>query len=196
MSFNLTSVLETIAPTLATMLGSPLAGTAVTALESAFGLAQGAGVDGITKVVQSGNMTPDIIAAVRATDQKHAELMKQMGVDLTKMQLAHEEAMSAEVEQDRNSARQREEVVKDKTPSHLAYMIIGGFFIMSIAQVVALMGFGDLVAKVPKEGWVLIGNLSGYLAAEAKAASQYYFGETAGSSRKTEIIAKSQPVQE
>ena len=51
MNFNLKAALGSIAPTLATMLGGPLAGTAVTALEGALGLAPGAGTDEVTKVV-------------------------------------------------------------------------------------------------------------------------------------------------
>ena len=64
MAFDLVKSLESIAPTLATMLGGPMIGGAVTALESAFGLTPGAGTDGITQVIQGGGMTPEIISAV------------------------------------------------------------------------------------------------------------------------------------
>ena len=88
----LATAIGSFAPTLATMLGGPLAGTAVTALESAFGLAPGAGADAITQVVQGGGMTPDIIAKVREADQKHAEVMGQQGIDLAKLNADHAEA--------------------------------------------------------------------------------------------------------
>ena len=71
------------------MLGGPLAGTAVTALEGAFGLQAGAGPEAITQAVQSGAMTPEVVAAMRAADQKHAEAMAQQGIDLEKLNLAH-----------------------------------------------------------------------------------------------------------
>ena len=105
MAFDLKSALASIAPTLATMMGGPLLGTAVTALESAFNLAPGSGVDAITKVVQTGGMTPDIIAAVRAADQKHAEIMGQQGIDLAKMNLDFESAQTKVVIEDRIDAR-------------------------------------------------------------------------------------------
>ena len=89
MSTDLKSLVSTIAPTLATMLGGPLAGTAVTALEGAFGLQAGAGPEAITQAVQSGAMTPEVVAAMRAADQKHAEAMAQQGIDLEKLNLAH-----------------------------------------------------------------------------------------------------------
>ena len=64
MAFDLKSAITTIAPTLAGMLGGPLAGTAVVALEGALGLSQGAGTDAVTNVLQSGAVSPDQIAAV------------------------------------------------------------------------------------------------------------------------------------
>lgn len=190
MSFDIKSVLATIAPTLATMLGGPFAGTAVTALESAFGLAPGSGVEAITKVVQGGAMTPEIIASVRAADQKHAEIMSQQGIDLEKINNAHQEAILASEVSDRNGARQREVAVKDTTPRNLAYTVIGGFLGISILQLVALMFFPVEAAAIPPQGWLLIGNISGYLAGEAKQAGAYYFGNSAGSDEATKLLSQ------
>ena len=191
--FDLKSAIGSIAPTLATMLGGPFAGQAVSALEEAFGLAPGAGVDGITKVVQSQGMTPDVIAAVRAADQKHAEIMDQHKIDLEKINLDFQAAMTQAETSDRDSARKREMDIKDSTPANLAYGIIGGFFVVSIVQLVALMGYAEIVSQIPSQGWLLIGNISGYLASEAKAASSYYFGTTQDSGKKTELLYQSQP---
>ena len=188
MAFDLKQTIASIAPTLATMLGGPLAGTAVTALEGAFGLAPGSGQDAITKVVQTGNMTPDIIAAVRAADQKHAELMKQMDIDLAKLNLSHEELLAQTDAGDRDSARKREIAVKDHTPERLAYIMIGGFFAISLAQLISIMGWPDVVSKIPNQGWLIIGNISGYLAAESKQAAAYFLGSTAQSHAKDDTI--------
>ena len=194
--FDLKSALVSIAPTLATMLGSPLAGAAVTALESAFGLTAGVGTDGITKVVQGAGMTPEIISAVRAADQKHAEIIAQQGIDLEKLSRDYQTVMAQTDAGDRDSARKREMAIKDGTPAALAYMIIGGFFVVSIVQLIALMGYAEIVSLIPSQGWLLIGNISGYLANEAKAASSYYFGTTQDSGQKTEMLYKSQPAQQ
>lgn len=190
----LSGVLTSVAPTLATMLLGPMGGAAVTALEAAFGLSAGSGADAITKVVQAGGMTPDIMAAVRAADQKHAEIMGQQGIDLKKLNSDHEAAMAASGNADRDSARRREVEVKDRTPANLAYMIIGGFFGVAIAQLVALMGWPEVAAKIPAQGWVIVGNISGYLAAEAKAAASYYFGTTQDSGKKTDLLAQAEPI--
>ena len=69
MAFDLRSALTSFAPALATMLGGPLAGAAVQALESALVLAQGAGIDGITTAMSAG-MTPESVASVRSADQR------------------------------------------------------------------------------------------------------------------------------
>ena len=67
-----------------------LPGVAVTALETAFGLKPGAGADSVTQVLQSGAMTPEIAANVRAADQHHAEVMAQQGIDLAELNAALE----------------------------------------------------------------------------------------------------------
>jgi hypothetical protein len=115
MSFDIKAALASIAPMLTTMLAGPLAGSAVAALEDCFGLQAGSGVDGITKVVQSGGMTPEIIAAVRARDQEHAEKLKQADIDLAKLNADHEAAMAATDAGDRDSARKREIAVRGLT---------------------------------------------------------------------------------
>lgn len=194
MSFDIKAALGGIAPTLATMLGGPLAGAAVGALVDAFGLKpsgdQAKDLGAITAVVQDGKMTPEIIAAVRAADQKHAEVMSQQGIDLAKLNAAHEEAQDKTAAGDRDSARRREMELKDKIPAHLAYMVIGGFFVVALAQLIAFIGWPEQVTKIPSQAWVIIGNISGYLAAEAKSAAAYYFGTTSGSRAKDETIDK------
>ena len=181
------SAIGTIAPWLAGTLGTPVAGVAVKAICDLFGLsANSATPENVTAAIAGA--TPDRLIALKQADQKHQEFMTQIGYD----NLQKLESIAA---QDRDSARNREIQTKDRTPAHLAYMIIGGFFGVATAQLVALMGWPDIAAKIPAQGWVIIGNISGYLAAEAKAAAAYYFGTTQDSGRKTELLAQSGPVQ-
>ena len=125
MGFDLKGAIGSIAPTLATMLGGPLAGAAVSALTGAFGLTstgdQSKDLGAISDVVQNGAMTPDMISQVRAADQKHLEIIGQQGVDLAKLNADHEAAMAQISVGDVASARQREVAVKDSTPRVLAY---------------------------------------------------------------------------
>jgi hypothetical protein len=194
MAFDLKSVIGTIAPTLATMLGGPLAGTAVTALESAFGLAPGSGAEAITNVVQSGQMTPEIIAAVRASDQKHAELMGEQGIDLQKLNLAHEEAGDALEVDDRKSAR-------TVNSSREAVWWIAVCVLVTFALIMASVLYGcfvlvtggmpvkdvSIVAAIAG----LVGSVVGYVAANAQTVINFIFGGSLGSEKKTDALADS-----
>jgi hypothetical protein len=188
MSFDLRTALGTIAPTLATMLGGPLAGAAVTALEGAFGLAPGSGTDAITKVVQSGAMTNETLAAVRAADQKHAELMGQQGIDLVKINADHEAALASTDAADRTSARQTN-ASKDQT-WWIAIAILGTF--ASIMGVVLwgcwmLLQGGITIKDVSVVAAIsgLVGSVVGYVAANAQTVVNFIFGGSLGSERKT-----------
>jgi len=187
MNFDLKSVIASIAPTLATMLGGPLAGVAVTALEGAFGLKPGAGTDGITQVLQTGAMTPDTIAAVRAADQKHAEIMAQQGIDVQKLNAAHDEAVTKAFVDDRSSARSMQVAVKSVIPAVFGSAIIMGTLCAAGAILTGHVAMGDTTTAT------MVGTVIGYLFGEAKAVLAFYFGDTQGSARKTELLAQSTP---
>lgn len=183
MSFDLKKAIASVAPTLATMLGGPLAGTAVTALESAFGLTPGAGQDGITQVIQGGGMTPEVIAQVRARDQEHAEKLKQADIDLAKLNADHEAAMAATDAADRDSARRREIAVRGWTTPALAWLVVGASVALGAAVVTGY------VTKDPAQA-TLVGTVLGYVFSEAKQVLAYYFGSSFGSERKTELLSQ------
>jgi hypothetical protein len=175
--------IASFAPTLANMLGGPLAGTAVTALEQALGLAPGSGPDAITEVVQT-SMTPDAIAKVRQADQEHAEKMKQLDLDLLKLNQTHDEAFAQTDAADRDSARKREVAVKDWTPSLLAYGVTAGFF--------GTLGF-MLVNGKPATGGDALLVMLGALGGAWASVISYYFGSSASSKGKDQLLFQSVP---
>ncbi len=185
---TLATAIGSMAPTIATMLGGPLAGVAVSSLEGALGLRNSAnpadGAQSITNALQSAALTPEQIAAVRAADQRHAEVMGQQGIDLEKINAAHAEAFAHIDEEDRDSARKREETVKDSTPRNLAYLVILGSGAM----------FAFTLAGMTKVDSALAGTLIGYLVSEMKQVLSYYFGTSASSARKDDALASSVPV--
>lgn len=194
MGFDIKTALASIAPTLATMLGGPLAGTAVTALEGALGLKPGAGQDGITQVLQSGALTPDQVAAVRAADQKHAEIMGQQGIDIAKLNADQEAALVADAVDNTKDARKnnadRDAVWVIAAVILLTFAVMmgavlwgcwtllqGGIIIKDVSVVAAISG--------------LVGSIVGYLAANALTVVQFIYGGSMGSEKKTDALASS-----
>lgn len=178
----LATAIAGFAPTLATMLLGPLAGTAVSALEQVFGLQKGAGPDAITQIVQSGAMTPDQLVAVRVADQKHAEIIEQQKIDLAKINADHDAAFAAIDAQDRASARAREVALKDWMPKFIACLVV----IAVIGAEGSLLYFGQ-----PKgiDG-VVLGRILGTLDSALIMVLSYYFGSSAGSSKKDQILGE------
>ena len=194
MAFDLKSVIASIAPTLATMMGGPLLGTAVSTLEAAFGLNPGAGADGITKVVQGGGMTPDVIAAVRKSDQLHAELMGQQGIDLVKLNLANEQASASLVVDDRKDARKANSG-RDAV-WWIAIAILATFAFIMAAVLYgcwSLLSGGITIKDVSVVAAVagLVGAVVGYVSANAQTVVNFIFGGSLGSEKKTDAMASS-----
>ena len=86
--------------------------------------------------------------------------------------------------QDRESARQREVGVKDYTNRILAFVVTGSFLAMVACT---LLGYAHVDGA-------LAGTLVGYLSAKAEQVLAYYFGSSAGSAAKTELLARAQPI--
>lgn len=122
--------------------------------------------------------------------QKAREFEATNQTTILKITVDAEQAIYEAEVKDRDSARNREVQIKDNTPRRLAYILIGGFLGVSVLQLVALMFFPTEAASIPPQGWLLIGNISGYLANEAKQAGGYYFGTSQDSGRKTELLAQ------
>ena len=186
------TILGAIAPTAATLLAGPFAGLAVKFLGPVFGLSGDAlattstAVTAIQDALTQGQMSADQVLALKQAELALTQHMTDNNLKLAELDILADQVVTA----DRADARNREVQVKDRTPAYLAYTIIGGFFFISLTQLIALMGWPDFAARIPAQGWLLIGTISGYLAAEAKAASSYYFGTTSDSGRKTELLAQ------
>jgi hypothetical protein len=171
MAFDWKAAVSTVAPTLGTMLGGPLAGTAISAILGVFGLDSGASEAQIAKAVQ--NATPEQLLALKAEDNRHAEAMEQLG-------LKREEIAAT----DRGSARERETKTGDVwTPRVLATVVIGGFF----ACVGAVM-FGAVEGIKDPLTAGMVGSLIGYASAKADQVVSYYFGSSASSKAKDDTV--------
>lgn len=167
MSTDWKEIVRTVAPSIATALGTPLIGIAIQALSTALlGKSDGT-IDEVSAAVIGA--TPEQLIAVKKADQDFTVKVKELDVELEKIGAS-----------DRASARQREIVVKDKTPKVLAFIIVIGFIATAIG---VLSGY----ARVET---VLAGTIIGYISAKAELVLTYYFGSSAGSDRKTDLLSK------
>ena len=178
MSFNLKATIGAVAPWLATALGGPLAGQAVASIASAMGLKPNAQMEDIQSALAAGQLTGDQLVAMKAAELQFQQAMAQAGFTQTK----DLESIAAS---DRDSARKREEVVKDWTPRILAYGVTLGFF--------AVLTF-MLLQPIPPTAHDALLLLLGALQTAWVGIVTYYFGSSAGSARKSELMAQAPPI--
>jgi len=160
--------LKSIAPTIATVLGGPLAGMAVQAIGSAMGMSDATG-DRIKDMLTAGNLNGEQVAAI-----KKAEL--ELAAKLAELKIKPEEIAA----QDRASARQMQATVRSRIPGTLAVLVTLGFFGILIGMMA-----GEL--KTANSEALLI--MLGALAAAWGAVVNFYFGSSAGSTAKNDLLA-------
>lgn len=182
MAFDIKAAIISFAPTLAAMLGGPLAGTAVAALESAFGLTEGAGIEGVTKILQAGSMTPEMVATVRAADQKHEEALAANGVDILRINTDHDIALGTMEVGDRNSARKAS--VDGGTAKEL-FILSLILLLITLGTEIAILFFG--YPKVVSD--IIVGRVLGLMDSVALMVLAFHYGSSAMSARKTELLA-------
>ncbi len=170
-------ILGTIAPWIGTALGGPLGGMAVEAAANALGLSEKS-VDSL-KTALSG-ATPDQMLALKKADQDFAIKMKELGFQ----QLKEIEALTVE---DRKDARAMQSSLRSVVPPTLSIFITGGYFTILIG-----MMLGKLQANDSQALLIMLGSLGTAFG----MVMSFWFGTTAGSSAKTEMLANSVPIKE
>ncbi|TAN60750.1 hypothetical protein EPN18_07995 [bacterium] len=166
MTFDWKTLVETVAPTLATALGGPLAGMATQAISAAvLGKPDGAH-DELSAALESA--TPDTLLKLKQAEQDFAVKMKELGIEAEKI-----------AANDRDSARKREMAVKDKVPAHLAYFVFAGFF----ATLAAI-----IFVDIPAAAHDILLSMCASLGTLAITITTYYYGSSSGSAQKTAMI--------
>lgn len=166
--FDWKKLVGSVAPTIATALGGPLAGVATSAISTALlGKTDGKESE-IVQALQTGGA--DALLKLKQADQDFAVKMREMDIDIEKINAA-----------DRDSARKREISLGDWTPRVLAFIFVIGFF---VAQYIVF------TSGVPDANRELIARVLGTLDASLVMILTYYFGSSAGSAKKNETIGK------
>lgn len=168
-------VLKTVAPTIADTAAGPFAPLVDPIMRVIFGSSD-------PKAVEMGllNATPDQLLALKNAENAHIEKLAQLGIDTTKLVL-----------DDLANARAMEVSTRDPTVARLAWLVIGGFMVMSAGVIVGLF-LAPAQAKMllTGEAGLFFGTIFGYLANEAKQAAAFYFGSTLASQAKDTTIAE------
>lgn len=178
---SLAGAVASFAPTLATMLGGPLAGSAVSALEGAFGLKQGAGADAVTDAMKAGGMTPEIAASVRKADQDYEIQLKAADFNLQKLNADSQASLNAGIVADVADARKAN--AGNETILYVGMFILASFL---VAMIVVLWGCWALISgkieiTAQQAGMFaavtgLVGAIVGYFASNAQTVVNYLFG--------------------
>ena len=159
--------LSTIAPTIASALGGPLAGLAVEAVSKAIGIDP----KDVTKTIADGKLSGDQIALIKQAEVQMAARAQELGLDFAKLAV-----------DDRKSARDMQSKNNSFIPGVMAIMVTIGFFGI-------LIGLMTGTFKTSEALMLMLGSLgtawTGIIA--------FYFGSSAGSQAKDQLLHQSSP---
>lgn len=168
MNLDWKSIVGTVAPTIATALGGPLAGVAVKSIAGKLLGRPEATDDEVEQAVLGAD--PQTLLRLRELDVEFKKSMTDAGIRL--------EQIAAD---DRANARARETQVRDHTPAILAYAITFGFF--------GTLGF-MLVNGKPETGGDALLVMLGSLGTAWAGVIAYFFGSSSGSRKKDEALSQ------
>ena len=172
MAFDWKSLVKSIAPTIGTALGGPLGGVAGLALSKALGIGDDAAKDDTALAAAVQGASPDQLLKLKQADLDFALQMKKLGFE-------NLQALEAIAAGDRANARDREIRLRDWMPKALAGAVVLGWL-----GVQAFL----LRHEVPGGTREMVLRMLGTLDGAVMLVLGYYFGSSAGSARKDEIL--------
>jgi len=186
--FDWKGTIGKVAPWIAATLGGPAAGLAIDAVCKAVGLVPSlANAQKAAEMAATGSLTGEQFLALQVSEQLHQQKMIEMGykslVDLEEISF-----------KDRDSARNREIKTGDSwTPRILAgFVVLCWIGINAFLVRHAMVKPGDTSALDSNMEPMLM-RILGTLDAALSFVLAYYFGSSAGSSRKDELLHDSTP---
>jgi len=161
--------LAQLAPTIASALGGPLAGMAAEVLATKLGVP----ADQAQKALETGKLTSDQVAAIQQAEIELKLKAQEMGLDFA--QLAND---------DRKSARDMQTNTHSWIPPVMAIIVTIGFFGILFALMSGRVTKGD-------EVMIMLGSLG----TAWTGIISFYFGSSASSQKKDELLHKSTPTE-
>ena len=172
---NWKDTLASIAPTVATALGGPLAGAAVGAIAKVLGL-DTATTETVSALITSGKLTPDQLTELKKLELQYQNDEAERGF---KYDLAFK---------DRDSARKAN--VEGGAQKMLFWLSLVLLSLSLGTEIIVL--FNGYPTTIPE---IIVGRVLGLMDAVAMMVLAYWYGTTNGSSVKTELLARSPAIK-
>lgn len=180
-------IVGTIAPTLGLALGGPMAGAAVKLIAGAVLGDENAQEHQVAEAVMQG-MSPEAVVALRRADNEFKVRMKELDIDLAKLNADVEKSYLADVQDARKAHGGNTAVfwlgvtILITFASVMIAVLWGGFTLMTGDATIKDEGAKALVMG-------LVGTVLGYVSANAQQVVGYFFGSSKGSADKTNALA-------
>lgn len=165
---NWLETLKAIAPTVATALGGPLAGAAVSALGGILGVPD-ATQETIGKLFKDGQLSQEHLAEIRKLELEYQNNEKERGFKYAELEYKNQD-----------SARQMQIATHSKMPAILTIMVTIGFF-----GILSLLFFHPEL-----KGNEIVMMMVGQLSAVWAGCVAFYTGTTFGSANKNAMLAQ------
>jgi hypothetical protein len=160
------SLLEQIAPTIATALGGPLAGLAVSAVSKALGIDE----KEVQSTIESGKLSADQLASLKQAEIELQAKAQELGLNFEKL-----------ATDDRKSARDMQIATKSFVPAMLSILVVVAW---------GLIQYFLLTHIIAQEMRELVARVLGTLDSALMLVLSFYFGSSAGSHAKDEMLQK------
>lgn len=166
---NWLETLKALAPTVASALGGPLAGAAVSALGSIFGVEQPT-QDAIARLFKDGQLSADNLAEIRKLELKYQNDERERGFRYAELEFKNTA-----------DARDMQKQTRSYFPATLSTFVTIGFFGILITMLV--------YEYKPTESLLI---MLGALGAAFGAVVNFWLGSSHGSQRKDTLLSEKQ----
>lgn len=168
------NLLRSIAPTLATAVGGPLAGAAASFIAGKLGI-EDKTIDAVTQALSDTKLDPSQIAQIRLAEIEFQKFLKDNEIDLEKVHAA-----------DRNSARDLLKTTGSYVPATLTFIITIGYFVTLLGMMLKWFTYADSQVMLM---------MLGQLGTAWGVCIAFWFGTTRNSQEKTNLLANSAPAK-
>ena len=161
--------LAQIAPSIATALGGPLAGLAVTAISKALGIDE----KDVQKTIETGKLSAEQMVSLKQAEMELQAKAQELGLNFEKLAV-----------DDRKSARDMQMTTKSFVPALLSILVVTAW---------VLIQYFLLTHVIAPEMRELVARILGTLDASLLLVLNFYFGSSASSQNKDELLHRSTP---